>query len=210
MIMNSIFAGAESRHSEDAEDAVTTVPLEEFRRHRKALDAVRGVLPHRRELVGRYGHRDAQQQARHCQTRSPGADACRARPRLADLIGWDCRKIGIGRVTVMGVPAAKIEPEPLVSARVKVRPKAQLTLPEEIRRALHIGEGDEVEFAVHDDGTITVRGYVSIPTDQAWFFTPQWLAGEREADEEIAAGRGTAHESADDMFAHLDALAEDA
>ena len=59
----------------------------------------------------------------------------------------------------MGVPAAKIEPEPLVSARVKVRAKAQLTLPEEIRRALHISEGDEVEFAVHDDGTITVRGY---------------------------------------------------
>jgi AbrB family looped-hinge helix DNA binding protein len=111
---------------------------------------------------------------------------------------------------VMGVPAAKVEREPLVSARVKVRPKAQLTLPEEIRRALHIGEGDEVEFAVHDDGTITVRGYVSIPTDQAWFFTPQWLAGEREADEEIAAGRGTAHESADDMFTHLDALAADA
>jgi AbrB family looped-hinge helix DNA binding protein len=34
-----------------------------------------------------------------------------------------------------------------------VRPKAQLTLPEEIRRALHIGEGDEVEFAVQEDGT---------------------------------------------------------
>jgi AbrB family looped-hinge helix DNA binding protein len=31
-----------------------------------------------------------------------------------------------------------------MTARVKVRPKAQLTLPEEIRRALHIGEGDEV------------------------------------------------------------------
>jgi len=77
---------------------------------------------------------------------------------------------------------------------------------DQIRGALQIGEGDEVEFAVHDDGTITVRGYVSIPADQAWFFTPQWLAGEREADEDIAASRGTVHESADDMFAHLDAL----
>jgi len=56
------------------------------------------------------------------------------------------------------------------------------------------------------DGTVTVRGYISIPTDQAWFFTPQWLAGEREADEDIAAGRGTVHESAEDMFAHLDTL----
>lgn len=99
-----------------------------------------------------------------------------------------------------------MEPEPRLTARVKVRPKAQLTLPEEIRRALHIGEGDEVEFTVHDDGTVTIRGYVSIPTDQAWFFTPDWLAGEREADQEIAAGRGTAHGSAEDMFAHLGRL----
>lgn len=105
----------------------------------------------------------------------------------------------------MSVPAAKMDPQPRISARVKVRAKAQLTLPEEIRRALHISEGDEVEFAVHDDGTITLRGYVSIPTDQAWFFTPDWLAGEREADEDIAAGRGTVHESAEDMFTHLDA-----
>jgi len=106
----------------------------------------------------------------------------------------------------VGMPAAKAEPEPRLTTRVKVRPKAQLTLPDEIRRALHIGEGDEVEFAVHDDGTVTVRGYVSIPTDQAWFFTPVWLAGEREADEEIAADRGTVHESAEDMFTHLDSL----
>jgi antitoxin PrlF len=104
------------------------------------------------------------------------------------------------------MPAAKAEPEPRMTARVKVRPKAQLTLPEEIRRALHIGEGDEVEFAVHEDGTVTIRGFVSIPTDQAWFFTPAWLAGEREADEDLAARRGTVHESAEDMFTHLDVL----
>jgi AbrB family looped-hinge helix DNA binding protein len=101
---------------------------------------------------------------------------------------------------------AKMEPEPRVRARAKVRSKAQLTLPEEVRRILHIGEGDEVEFTVHDDGTVTVRGYVSVPTDQAWFFTPDWLTREREADEEITAGRGTVHESAEDMFAHLDSL----
>jgi len=58
------------------------------------------------------------------------------------------------------MPAAKAEPEPRVTARVKVRPKAQLTLPEEIRSALHIGEGDEVEFAVQQDGTVTIRGYI--------------------------------------------------
>jgi antitoxin PrlF len=106
----------------------------------------------------------------------------------------------------MGVPAAKVEPQPRARARAKVRAKAQITLPEEIRRALHISEGDDIEFSLHDDGTVTVRGFVTIPTDQAWFFTPEWLAGEQEADNEIATGRGTEHKSADDMFAHLDSL----
>jgi AbrB family looped-hinge helix DNA binding protein len=53
----------------------------------------------------------------------------------------------------MGIPTAKTEPEPRLTTRVKIRPKAQLALPEEIRRALHVGEGDEVEFAVHDSFT---------------------------------------------------------
>ena len=55
-------------------------------------------------------------------------------------------------------------------------------------------------------GEVTLRGYAAIPTDQAWFFIPSWLAGEREADEEIAARRGTRHDSAEDMFAHLQTL----
>jgi AbrB family looped-hinge helix DNA binding protein len=104
---------------------------------------------------------------------------------------------------------AKIGPEPHLTARAKLRPKAQLTLPEEVRRALHVGEGDEVEFAVHDDGTVTVRGFISIPTDQAWFFTPDWLAGEREADDQIAAQQGRVFQSADEMFAHLDAPSDE-
>jgi AbrB family looped-hinge helix DNA binding protein len=59
-----------------------------------------------------------------------------------------------------------------VRARVRLRPKAQLTLPEEIRRALHVGEGDDLEFAVQDDGTVTVRGFVAIPSDLVWRYTP--------------------------------------
>ncbi len=60
-----------------------------------------------------------------------------------------------------------------VRARARLRPKAQLTLPEEIRQALRVREGDELEFAVREDGTITVQGYVSIPSDQLWRYTPR-------------------------------------
>ena len=44
------------------------------------------------------------------------------------------------------------------------------------------------------------------PTDQAWFFTPEWLAGEREAERRSPPAEGRSHESAEDMFAHLDTL----
>ena len=106
----------------------------------------------------------------------------------------------------MSGPRAKREPQPRFSARVRVRPKAQLTLPEEIRHTLGVGEGDDVEFTVHADGTITVRGYVSVPSDQMWFFTREGLAAKQRADEEIAAGEGKVHPSAEAMFAHLATL----
>src|SRR5271165_2090133 len=62
----------------------------------------------------------------------------------------------------------------------RIRGRGQLTLPTEVREALRVGEGDEVEFTRHDDGTVTVRGLKTIPADQAWFWSPDWQAGERE------------------------------
>jgi antitoxin PrlF len=100
----------------------------------------------------------------------------------------------------------KQEPRPRTCLRARLRQKAQLTLPEEVRQVLHVGEGDEVEFTVEADGRVTVRGYVSVPTDQAWFFTLERHAGKRQADDEIAMGRGTVHDSGEAMFVHLDNL----
>jgi hypothetical protein len=39
--------------------------------------------------------------------------------------------------------------------------------------------------------------------DQAWFWTPEWQAKEREADRDIAEGRVTTYESGDDFAAAL-------
>lgn len=44
--------------------------------------------------------------------------------------------------------------------------------------------------------------------DQAWFWTPEWQQGEREADEDLAAGRLVRFESVDDMDRALDAAAK--
>lgn len=56
------------------------------------------------------------------------------------------------------------------------------------------------------DRSVTVHGYVSVPPDQVWFFTPERLAGKREADEEIAMSRGTVHVAGEAMFVYLEIL----
>lgn len=74
-----------------------------------------------------------------------------------------------------------------ITARARVRgSRHQVTLPPEIRRALRVGEDDELEFTVTESGEVTVRGYRSIPVDQLWFFTPDWQRKEQEADQELA------------------------
>jgi antitoxin PrlF len=104
-----------------------------------------------------------------------------------------------------GTPASN-QPRPRpVSARARLRPKSQLTLPEEVRRALRVNEGDEVEFTVREDGTITVRGYISVPTDHAWLYVSHQNTP-RTWDSGLTGRQAMVHESADAMLSHLDGL----
>ena len=87
--------------------------------------------------------------------------------------------------------------------RATVRAKAQLTLPPEIRDALRVREGDEVAFTITEAGEVLLRGMTSMPTDQRWFWEPEWQAGEREASEQVKAGEGEIFDDAEAMFASL-------
>jgi antitoxin PrlF len=87
--------------------------------------------------------------------------------------------------------------------RATVRAKAQLTLPSEVRAALQVAEGDEVEFTITDAGEVLLRGMTTVPTDQRWFWDPDWQAGEREAGEQIKAADVEVFEDVDAMFASL-------
>jgi AbrB family looped-hinge helix DNA binding protein len=86
--------------------------------------------------------------------------------------------------------------------RAVVRSRGQITLPREIREALHVEEGDDVAFVV-EAGQVTMRGLKSVPAEQSWFWTDSWQAGEREASEQVAAGEGTVFDNGD---AFLDSL----
>lgn len=44
-----------------------------------------------------------------------------------------------------------------------------------------------------------------IPDDQAWYWTEQWQEWEREADEDIAAGRTREFNSVNELIESLDA-----
>ena len=71
---------------------------------------------------------------------------------------------------------------------VQVRKKAQITLPLSIRKKLGIEEGDFLE--VNDkDGEIVLKVKKLVDKDEAWFWTKRWQEGEKEADEDIKAGR---------------------
>jgi antitoxin PrlF len=90
-----------------------------------------------------------------------------------------------------------------------VRKKSQITLPQEVRNALHLAEGDIVEFTVLPDGEVKLRAMTTIPTDQRWFWTEEWQAGEREASADIAAGRTEFFGSDEEFLASLDELGDE-
>jgi antitoxin PrlF len=89
-------------------------------------------------------------------------------------------------------------------SRATLRSRGQLTLPPDVRQALHVEDGDDVEFIIDADGSVLLRGMKMIPADQAWFWTSTWQKGEREATEDIAAGRGEAFDSSEAFLKSLD------
>ena len=86
--------------------------------------------------------------------------------------------------------------------------KGQLTIPAGIRRAASLQPGQA--FAIELTGQGLVLRAVApdgipddIDPDQAWFWTPEWQAGERRADAEIAAGGLPIYYSLEEFLAAL-------
>jgi antitoxin PrlF len=88
-------------------------------------------------------------------------------------------------------------------ARTTLRAKGQLTLPEEIRSAARLEEGDLLDAELTPDG-ILLRPQKLIDATQSWFWSPEWQAGEREAEADLAAGRTETFDSADGLLTELE------
>ena len=85
----------------------------------------------------------------------------------------------------------------------RIRGKGQVTLPDNIRQAANLAEGDYLEVSV-SQGAIVMRPKRLIDADQAWFWSEEWQRGEREASDDIAAGRSRPFDSASGFLRTLD------
>lgn len=95
-----------------------------------------------------------------------------------------------------------------LSAVAHMSESGQVTIPDDVRQELNLEPGQPVEIVVHDGGVL-IRP-IDIDPDQAWFWTPEWQAKEREADADYAAGRTTFYDSDEAFLASLRERASDA
>ncbi len=91
--------------------------------------------------------------------------------------------------------------------RTTLRARGQLTLPEEIRAAARIEEGDPLDAEITDEG-ILLRPQKVIDSTQAWFWAATWQDGERDADSDRAAGRVESFESGAALVEGLRSIAK--
>jgi antitoxin MazE len=81
---------------------------------------------------------------------------------------------------------------------VEVSGRGTITIPKAYRDA------SLYEVRRRQGGGIELIPQHAIDASQAWFWSERWQAMEREADEDIAAGRVRRFESGDEFLAELD------
>ena len=59
-------------------------------------------------------------------------------------------------------------------------------------------------MSIESDGSIRLTPQVAIDRSQAYFWTKRWQEGERQAEEDIRAGRMKEFNNVDDLIADLE------
>src|SRR2546426_7633313 len=66
----------------------------------------------------------------------------------------------------------------------RIGTRRRITIPKEVRESLNIRVGDTVDLRAEGNAIVLVP----VGAGQEWFYTPEWQAMEREADDAIARG----------------------
>lgn len=84
----------------------------------------------------------------------------------------------------------------------KVTRHGQVTLPAPIRKELGIREGDIIEITIEDEKAVLLPKKL-VDASQAYFWTKEWQDAEKEASEDIEAGRVKTFDTADELVKEL-------
>ena len=84
----------------------------------------------------------------------------------------------------------------------KVTRHGQITLPASIRKEFGIEEGDLIEVTVENDRVVLLPKKL-IDKSQDYFWTKEWQEAEREASEDIKAGRVKTFDTAEELVKDL-------
>lgn len=91
-----------------------------------------------------------------------------------------------------------------------VQGRGTVALPPELRRKYRLDEpGAQLEIIEREDGVIELRPTLPVPVDEMWFWTEGHQAAEREAEDDLAAGRFRTFDDARSFLADLESLAAD-
>ncbi|MBL7163712.1 MAG: AbrB/MazE/SpoVT family DNA-binding domain-containing protein [Anaerolineales bacterium] len=93
-----------------------------------------------------------------------------------------------------------------IEHRARLREKGQVTLPKEVRAALDLHEGDDLVFRINEKGELMIERVLTVPQDQAWFWSERWQKMEQEAQADIEAGRVSRYEGVDGAIEALEDL----
>jgi AbrB family looped-hinge helix DNA binding protein len=84
-----------------------------------------------------------------------------------------------------------------------LRKKNIMTIPHDVALRMHLEEGDEF-IVTEEDGRIILTPAMSIPADQAWFWTPAWQERIAEAEADRLEGNSTVYRSEEAFLASFE------
>ncbi len=84
----------------------------------------------------------------------------------------------------------------------KVTRHGQITLPASVRKELGVEEGDLLEIEIIDEKAVLIPKKL-VDKSQAYFWTKEWQEAEKEASEDIKAGRVKTFDSVEELIKDL-------
>jgi bifunctional DNA-binding transcriptional regulator/antitoxin component of YhaV-PrlF toxin-antitoxin module len=87
---------------------------------------------------------------------------------------------------------------------VSIQTRGTISIPPALRRRYGLDEpGAQMEIIDAGDH-IVLRPKLAVDSSQAWFWSADWQAGERDAEAQRRGGEGTVHESGEELLGALE------